>query len=199
MKQKLYRHLDIDIETVALVDLHDTIWSLLEEGVHNNSSAFHTPALATIGDNGADVRTVVLRHADPAARQICCHTDWRSPKRRQIENHPRVSWSFYERERRIQLRLHGLMSLHRKNDLAQNRWTASSANSRRCYSSPLSPGNPVDTPMDAPKDTDDGWQNFTVLVCQIDAMDWLYLHASGHRRVVLRWRQETWTASWIAP
>ena len=86
MKQKLYRHLDIDIESVALVDLHDTIWSLLEEGVHNNSSAFHTPALATIGDNGADVRTVVLRHADPAARQICCHTDWRSPKRRQIEN-----------------------------------------------------------------------------------------------------------------
>lgn len=56
--------------TATLADLHEIIWSLLAEGVGDASSPFHTPALATVGDDEADVRTVVLRHADQATRQI---------------------------------------------------------------------------------------------------------------------------------
>ena len=96
-----------DYHTARLADLHDIIWSLLEEGVDIAASPFHTPALATVGDDEADVRTVVLRYADAARRQIACHTDWRSPKRSQVETHSRVSWMVYDRTRNVQLRLRG--------------------------------------------------------------------------------------------
>ncbi len=46
MKQKRHCHLGVDFQTIELIDLYDTIWSLLEEGVHKISSAFihrHSP------------------------------------------------------------------------------------------------------------------------------------------------------------
>jgi len=75
---------------MKLSELHDSVWSLLCEGVKSASSPFHTPALATVGEDGPEVRTVVLRSADAERRQISCDTDWRSPKRRQIELDNRV-------------------------------------------------------------------------------------------------------------
>ena len=88
---------DPDYRSATLDDLHDIIWTLLTEGAQDASSPFHTAALATIADHGPEVRTVVLRHADAAARQIACRTDWRSPKRVQVENQRTVSWIFRSR------------------------------------------------------------------------------------------------------
>ena len=186
-------------EAITLAKLHDIIWSLLAEGVEDASSPFHTPALATVGDDEPDVRTVVLRHADPAMRQISCHTDWRSPKRSQVENHSRVSWMFYDRGRKLQLRCCGQGVLHKENALAHQRWTSSPPRSRMCYSSPLAPGTSVGSPMEAPKNPESGWQNFTVLTCVVDYMDWLFLRAGGHRRAIFRWHHSRWRGEWVAP
>ena len=190
---------DADYRRATLDDLHDIIWTLLKEGTQDASSAFHTGALATIADHGPDVRTVVLRHADAAARQIGCHTDWRSPKRVQVENQTRVSWMFYDRTRKIQLRLRGQAFLNRENELARDRWAKSAPHSQKCYASPLPPGSLINQPQDAPCDAKSGWRNFAVLLCRVDYVDWLFLHANGHRRANLVWRQGVWEAFWVSP
>ncbi len=190
---------DPDYRSASLDDLHDIIWTLLKEGTQDAFSPFHTAALATIADHGPEVRTVVLRHADAGARQVGCHTDWRSPKRVQVENQPRISWMFYDRERKIQLRLRGQAFLNGKNALARDRWERSAPHSRKCYASPLRPGTLVNQPQAAPPDAESGWCNFAVLLCHIDYVDWLFLHAAGHRRANLLWRHNAWKAFWVSP
>ena len=175
------------------------IWSLLAEGVCDAKSPFHTPALATLADTGPQVRTVVLRHADPQMRQIGCHTDWRSSKCREIENDNRVSWLFYDRERKIQLRLAGSVTLNKDDEYALKRWKYSSNSSRKCYASPHAPGTPLDEPPAAAIDPESGWRNFSVLLCSVQVMDWLFLSATGHRRAVLALQHDAWVARWVAP
>ena len=42
-------------------------WRLLTRGVNDRRSGFHTPAIVTVGLDGAPaMRTVVLRHVDEA-------------------------------------------------------------------------------------------------------------------------------------
>ncbi len=185
--------------TATLADLQGIIWSLLVEGVSDASSPFHTPALATVGEGEPDVRTVVLRHADAASRQISCHTDWRSPKRSHVEAHNRASWMVYDRERKLQLRLAGKVTLHHKDALAHERWCDSPPQRRAGYASPLGPGAIVQRPIAASQDPEDGWDNFTVLTCTVDYMDWLFLRAGGHRRAMLRWQNDAWQGDWVTP
>ncbi len=199
MNRRRLRTADEPYSTAPLSALHDIIWSLLTEAVRDASTAFHTPALATVRDGEPDARTVVLRHADPKTRQVSCHTDWRSPKRSQVEAQSRVAWMFYDRARKIQLRLRGQVQVHNENTLTRKRWSSSPRHSRMCYSSPLGPGTPIQKPTEAPPNAENGEQNFTVLTCAVDYMDWLFLHAAGHRRAVLQWHENAWATSWVVP
>ena len=188
-----------DFENIALAEVHDAVWGLLAEGVAQAASPFHTPALATSSRHGTDLRTVVLRHADPASRTVSCHTDWRSPKRRHVQHDPRVAWLIYDRQRKLQVRLRGRASLHHLDDRARERWSESTTRSRVCYSAPLAPGTPVREPAAAGTDPESGWQRFTVLFCRLQRIDFLYLSAGRHRRAILTWEQERWDAGWVAP
>ncbi len=183
--------------TATLADLPDIIWSLLVEGINDASSPFHTPALATVGEGEAHVRTVVLRHADAASRQISCHTDWRSPKRSHVEAHNRATWMVYDRARKTQLRLAGIVTLHHKDALARERWCSSPPQRRAGYASPLAPGAIVQQPIEASQNPEGGWDNFAVLTCKVDHMDWLFLRAGGHRRAILHWHHTSWKGQWV--
>jgi hypothetical protein len=184
---------------MQLSELHDSIWSLLGEGVESASSPFHTPALATVGEDGPELRTVVLRSADAERRQISCHTDWRSPKRRQVEQDRRVCWLFYDRDRKVQIRLRGQAVLHNVSEEARKRWDATPPRGRSCYSTLLAPGTPVDEPPEAPTALDVGFDNFAIMLCTVDLIDWLFLQAAGHQRAQLHWREGVWKAGWVAP
>lgn len=188
-----------DYTRMNLSDLPHAAWSLLAIGVKNRHSPLHTPALATVGDNGPEVRTVVLRHSDPDARQISCHTDWRSAKRSQIEIHERVSWLFYDQDLKIQLRVRGKVIVHTDTDLAEQRWRRSTPSSRMCYAADNAPGQIIEAPLPAPSDSDSGWSQFAVLLCDVDAIDWLCLNAFGHQRALLQWHENAWSSTWIAP
>ena len=189
----------IDYRKVSLDDVLVSIWNQLEHGVRSANSPFHTPALATLGNIGPEVRTVVLRDVIRLTRQLICHTDWRSTKRAQLESNPRASWLFYDPGLKIQLRLRGCMRQQRDTAILRQRWEQSTSNSRKCYASPFAPGTPINEPMASPCDIEGGWRNFCVLVCVIDDMDWLYLDAGGHRRAQFEWTEHTWSGSWVAP
>jgi len=191
-------------------DLLDLVWARLEAGARSGSDPFHTACLATGGAGGPSARTVVLRRVDRAERRICCHTDARSEKAEALAVDPRATWVFYDPRERVQLRVWGRVKLHADDALAQVQWAASGLGGRRCYLSDGGPGAvltgpgsglPRDLEERAPTEAESaaGRPFFTVVACQLDAMDWLVLDGRGHRRARLAWTNGAWRRDWITP
>lgn len=187
----------MNLKDASLNEIPGLAWSMLADGAARGRAPFHTPVLASAGP---DARTVVLRVADRATRTVVCHTDQRSPKVAALAKHDAVVWVFYDPDAKVQVRLRGQVTLHHGDEIAAARWDASRPGSRRCYQNPLAPGADVDMPESALPDPErDGYLNFTVVRCTVDVMDWLYLHALGHRRARFTWHDGDWRGTWIAP
>ena len=194
----------------TLDEIVDSIWSLLERGASDRREPFHCPALATAGRSGPSVRTVILRKVFRADRVLLAHSDRRAGKITEVGAEPRVTWVFYDARRKVQVRASGPASVHTDDDLAQRQWAASMVWSRRGYAS-LAPGTPLDAPgsglppelaADDPDlaDAEAGRANFAVLRCTVEALDWLYLDARGHRRAEFRWTGDGgWASTWVVP
>lgn len=189
-------------------DLEATLteaWRLLRRGATDRHSAFHTPTVATLGRDGApSLRTVVLRAADTDARLLRFHTDVRSSKFAEIEAAPRVAMHFYDAAKKIQLRVDGIASLHRDDQVASQAWEATRPFSRLCYQSELAPGTVVDRPRASQTDASTeisalARDNFAAVCISIRAIEWLYLAAHGHRRARFTWQVDRRQAVWLAP
>ncbi len=173
-------------------------WEALQHGCERASHPFHTPVLATVGDDGAQARTVVLRSVDGVRRMLSCHTDLRSPKVAELRGAPRASWLFYDRASCVQLRCTGTAGLHHDDPVALERWQAMSPRSRACYGQALAPGAVSDDPGVGPGSRD-GYENFAVIACTLDRIDWLLLREQGHVRALFSWQARKWQGDWIAP
>jgi len=195
---------------LTLERIWEESWSMLVAAVKDRKSPMHTPALATVGEEGANVRVVVLRNAIPEERQICCHTDLRSGKIADVKRNPNVSWLFYDAEKKVQLRLSGIAAIHTDDALADARWATTKLMSRRCYATTLPPGTQSDEPTSGLPDflvernptaeeSEAGRENFAVVQCNIDRLDWLYLDSRGHRRAKFIWKNDALSATWIIP
>ena len=196
---------DLDVPSATLDSIPASAWTLLQTGVDIASNPFHTPSIATISPNGPMQRTVVLRFVDPTERLLVCHTDRRAAKAREIIEQPSMSWHFYDRKLKLQLRLHGRGVLHTDDPLADACWERSAARSRVCYNTAVGPGTPVRRPPLAPgaiasdAEAEDARSNFAAIACRVDFLDWLYLSREGHRRAVFDLSQEPINASWVTP
>jgi 3-hydroxyisobutyrate dehydrogenase len=186
-------------------------WELLDNAVHEPGEDWHLPSIATVDlDDLPRSRTVVLRGFDRDRRELLIHTDFRSPKCREIEKNPRVSWLFYDRGRKLQLRVRTMAMLQAKSPRADTAWARATASSRRAYLAPFVPSSPIDTwhpnipeefqrtvpPIEA---TEVGRENFALIVCRIEEIDRLDLGYDGHRRSRWRWdKNEHQTSEWLA-
>ncbi len=194
-----------DVASATLENIPEFAWALLQTGVDVASNPFHTPAIATIGQHGPMQRTVVLRFVDPDERLLVCHTDRRSSKAREIIEQPKMSWHFYDRKLKLQLRLHGRGVLHTDDPLADACWERSAARSRVCYNTSTGPGTPVRRPPMAPgaiaseAEADDARSNFAAIACRVEFLDWLYLSREGHRRAVFELSRDKTSATWVTP
>jgi pyridoxine/pyridoxamine 5'-phosphate oxidase len=192
-------------DTLDLQKIQRVGWQLLKEGVNSAKSPLHTASLATIGEDGPSVRTVVLRYCDEGQRMLACHSDIRSAKVGEAGADPRASWLFYDRERKLQLRLAGRLSVHVDDDFADSRWENTTESGRACYNTGHGPGQPVLQPASAPgrisNDIEEqaARSQFAVIACRIEFLDWLVLSARGHRRAQFHWREREWQASWVLP
>ena len=188
-----------DLNTIALEHIPACSWAFLAEGAAQAKSAFHTFALATCGDGGPDLRTVVLRDASEEDRTVLFHTDRRSPKFTPLERAAEVSCLFYDRERKLQLRIKGGATLHWNDGLAEHRWEQSSHSSRQCYRVASAPGTKLTAADIESPSVSCGRDNFAVVRVTVGELDWLYLRAAGHRRARLNYRASRWQGNWIMP
>ena len=197
-----------------LAALQHQIHHALAAAPTNPSDPLRTAAFVTSSDRGAPAqptaRTVVLRRADADLRQLIFHTDARSPKLREIENHSAVAWLFHDPAAQIQIRAEGTARRAPTDELVRAAWDATPLANRSNYCTPLPPGAPLTDPAAARPaawqhreptlaETEIGWPNFAVLITTITRLEWLRLHPQGARRARFDWTGTAWTAHWLVP
>jgi len=98
-------------------------WAELERAAHDRDSPFRHAQLATAGPHGwPQLRTVILRFADAARRQVGFHTDRRSTKVTEMDAETAVALAAYDRARGLQIRLTGQAGIHVEDARAAEAW-----------------------------------------------------------------------------
>lgn len=187
-------------------------WALIEAGGRSFRAPFHAGTLGTIGEDGPNLRTVILRGADGPSRRIWCHTDNRSPKIAELRADDRIGWTLYDEPSRLQFRAWGVAVVHHGDDIAQQRWQATVLNSRRIYHAVAAPSSvsavatgglppELDDARWTPEFSERGEVNFVALETVITRLEALYLHHAGHRRASFRYDGSgaRTAADWLIP
>ena len=200
----------------SLEELLSDAWTSLVKAVKDARHEWHLPVVSTIDPDGRpSARVVVLRDVQPASLAgpwLACHTDRRSRKVAELAGGAgTAAWTFYERERKVQLRVVGSTRVHLEDDVADEAWARSSASSRRCYLAPHGPSEEIESwdpnlPVEWMKSVPDlesseaGRRNFAVVRTTVQEMERLELHHDGHLRSRWRWRgAELIDSGWLAP
>jgi pyridoxamine 5'-phosphate oxidase len=192
----------------SLISIESDCWSRITEGVLHSSHPFNQPVFANANPVGANMRTVVLRKASATEKTISLYTDIRSGKWEELLKNPSISWLFYDHESRIQIRLSGKASLHQNDELANHSWANVNMNSRKNYSSILIPSTKINDPENifqqntntTEKNSEEGRENFGVVVTTILWMEWLWLNPGCHYKANFIYNiNGEFTSSWLVP
>ena len=179
------------------------VWRSLVRATHDGRHAFRLPTVATrCPERGIRARTVVLRDCAPGTAKLSFHSDRRAGKLAGLEIEPRVSWCFYDPRHRVQVRAETRAEVRIGEGLARAAWDEQGPSARRIYRVEPRPGTalPQGWSLPPPSDRDDGFENFALVECSIEELEWLVLAREGHRR--LRFREDPggdWRATALVP
>ena len=179
-----------------LEEIQNKYWSMLNDAVTNRSSSFRIPVFICAHQDEVDGRIVVLRKSDRENKLLQFHTDLRSPKVDILKNNNKASLLFYDKEEKIQLRVKVNCVVNHNNEITEQSWSKTAHISRKCYLVNNGPGTETDEPSSGLSEdieksgftmeqSEEGYKNFTVIQCNIESIEWLYLAAKGHRRARL--------------
>ncbi len=159
--------------------IENAVWSELAVAPHQSKHGWRVGVLATVDGNVADARSVVLRDLDKSERTLLIYADSRSPKATQIARHPLGTLVLWSATLSWQLRLRVQLGLETTGLRVSSRWARLKMTpGAQDFLSPLPPGSPVDRPSPERGTR----EHFALLTARIVAIDWLELHADGHRR-----------------
>ena len=166
------------IDTLALIETR--LWQELQHAAQQRDHEWRTMVLATIEGDEAQARTVVLREADAAARELVFFTDARSAKVAQMQQRPIGTLLCWSSRIGWQLRLRVDLQVQTSGLRVSSRWAQLKLTpAAQDYLSPLPPGSPVAERYEPERATRN---HFAVVTAKVLAVDWLELHADGHRR-----------------
>ena len=189
-------------------EIKKKIWSMLDNAVKDRSSSFRIPVFSCGIDGEVDSRIVVLRKSDQSNNLLQFHSDIRSDKINKLKTNPNASLLFYDKEEKIQLRVKVNCVINHDNEVTKQSWLKTAHVSRKCYLVDNGPGTEMDEPSsglnkDIEKsgftieESEKGYKNFTVIQCNIESIEWLYLAAKGHRRI--RFDLKNNKNNWLVP
>ena len=167
----------------SLAAIETAVWHQLSHCVADKAHPWRTPVLATINGDMADARTVVLREVDARTKQLLIYTDERAGKVHQLLNHPRGTLVMWSPALGWQLRCRVRLSLEMSGLAASSRWARIRLSpAAQDYLSPLPPGTPLQGQATAHPPVARAY--FAVVDATVESLDWLELHADGHRRAI---------------
>ena len=183
----------------------------LMRAVKDRKHTFHTPVFCNVDNqNSIESRVVVLREFDSQNMVLNFHTDFRSPKVSSLKKNNNSLFVFYDQKLKIQLRIKTISSINNQNTIAEEMWEGIQLISRKCYLTEKTPSSVTTLPEDGIneslkgreptlEESEKGYKNFTVIQNQIQQIDWLYLAASGHRRLKIILKDRIPSFHWIIP
>lgn len=188
-------------------------WRLLLEGSNDRKSPLHTPAVATVRDDGSpSQRIMVLRDAVRDSRMLRFHTDVRASKVADVGPKGPMSVLGYHRDAKVQLRLSGLGRIETNSAASDGAWNKTNLYGKRCYLADPAPGSMVEAPISGLDPSMEGRKpedfevipardNFAILLIEIRQIEWLYLAHTGHRRALFTWddTDDRWNGQWLVP
>jgi pyridoxamine 5'-phosphate oxidase len=201
-------------ETLAEIDT--ALWRELSRAALDRQHEWHTLVLATVADDGdgprPDARTVVLREVQAQERRLSVFTDARAAKTAQLRAQPRAMAVLWSRRLGWQLRLQLHCEVQEDGLAVASRWARLKlTRAAQDYLSPLAPGSRLPAGADAdgtddadtatpaggppPREPADTRAHFALLSATVQGIDWLELHAEGHRRA----RFDADGARWLVP
>ncbi len=189
-----------------LDDVRQDLTNRLIRAAKDRRSPMHTPAVVT---SDVDVRAMVLREFDSSEWTLRFHTDTRAPKVASIEADPRMAVLLYDKGAKVQIRARGHGRILREEQLTQQAWANGSNFARRCYLGD-GPGTLSDAPTSglpaelegiepSNEQLEPAWNNFAVLLVELQELDWLYLAHTGHVRAQFTRGSDDWEGRWVSP
>ena len=192
-------------------EIFEDIKRNLTRGVKDRKHTFHTPVFCNVdNENSIESRVVVLRQFDSPNMVLNFHTDFRSPKILGLQQNNNSLLVFYDHKLKIQLRIKTTSTINNQNKVTQEMWDQTKLFSRKCYLTEKAPSSSTNLPEDGIdeslggreptlEESERGYKNFTVVQNQIQQIDWLYLAASGHRRLKIILEKQIPSFQWIIP
>ena len=192
-------------------EIFEDIKRNLTRGVKDRKHTFHTPVFCNVdNENNIESRVVVLRQFDSPNMVLNFHTDFRSPKVFNLQQNNNSLFVFYDHKLKIQLRIKTISTINNQNKVTEEMWDKTKLFSRKCYLTEKAPSSPTNLPEDGIdeslggreptlEESEKGYKNFTVVQNQIKQIDWLYLAASGHRRLKIIFEKKIPSFQWIIP
>ncbi len=187
-----------------LEDIEVQIWEELHQSTKSANTPFHQGVLASINDNVPEQRSVIVRNVDISEKTISFNTDIRSLKIEQLKINGTVSWLFYDKTLKVQLRMYAKAIIHIEDDVAKLAWEQSRLSSKMCYTTQQKPGSFINEPELIEVNKTDvepellafAHDNFAVIETKIFAIDFVFLNRKGNKRAyfdyqsnIFKWRQ----------
>jgi len=182
-------------------------WKNINLGIQKAKHDYHSFVFSTVSKNSPDLRTVILRDFDEHKPSIWFHSDRRSKKILHLEENENVSALFYDKSRKVQLRINGIADI--EEDIEHNKkiWDSMKPESKLCYMGPYAPSQKISQfePNTLEKSAHDldkedehlGLSRFCRIRITIKKLDWLKLDYKGHQRLEFKFGKRTKT-QWIA-
>lgn len=182
-------------------------WHQLVNGANSAKHAFHCPSIATINHGLPEIRTVVLRKVIEEKCTLFFHTDYRSPKIKQIKENNVITWLFYDTIAGVQLRIKTFATIHYNNEITQKLWNEAKLTSLKCYLANLAPATKINFASDglpnsfnlSDENIAPGYTNFAVIENVVKDMDWLFLNHDGNRRAKFIYEDNEIKKYWVIP
>ena len=182
-------------------------WENINLGIQKAKHDYHSFVFSTVSNNSPDSRTVILRDFDEHKPAIWFHSDKRSKKILHLEENKKVSALFYDKSRKVQLRINGNADI--EEDIEHNKkiWDSMRPGSKLCYMGPYAPSQKINQfePNTLNKSAHDldkedehlGLSRFCRIRITIKKLDWLKLDYKGHQRLEFKFGKKIKT-QWIA-
>jgi pyridoxamine 5'-phosphate oxidase len=165
----------------TLEAIEAAVWRELAAAPRDKQHGWRLAVMATVDGDRADARSIVLRDVETHTRSLIFYTDARSPKVQQLEAHPQGTLVLWSSHLGWQLRLRVSLTIEASGLAVSSRWARLKMTpAAHDYLSPLPPGSTVDRPS-VERGTR---EHFAVVTATVSAIDWLELHAEGHRRAL---------------
>jgi pyridoxamine 5'-phosphate oxidase len=177
----------------SLQAIEAELWRELQAAPRDKQHPWRTPVLATTDGQAADARTVILREVNTEQATLLMYSDARAGKVAQIAAHPLGTLVMWSPSLGWQLRLRVHLQAVTDGLELSSRWArlklSPAAND---YLSSQAPGDPLDNTLGTRGER----AFFALLEARVLSVDWLELHAQGHRRA--RFSSDA-TARWLQP